>query len=151
MLLLITDCVYDELIRQVLLGVQEEYTIAKKKNTTKMLRTVVNVARQRPMMMAKANMQMLRPVRFYSQGLSKDVVQKRVVDVIKAFDKTSASADITEDTLFHKDLKLDSLDTVELLVAIEEEFDVEFPDKVADELKSVKETVDYILSNPDAN
>ncbi|CAG58482.1 ACP1 [Nakaseomyces glabratus] len=116
-----------------------------------MLRTVVNVARQRPMMMAKANMQMLRPVRFYSQGLSKDVVQKRVVDVIKAFDKTSASANITEDTLFHKDLKLDSLDTVELLVAIEEEFDVEFPDKVADELKSVKETVDYILSNPDAN
>ncbi|KAL3230497.1 Acyl carrier protein, mitochondrial [Nakaseomyces bracarensis] len=122
-----------------------------------MFRSVVSSMRaQRPLMMVSRNMRssMLVPssaFRFYSSSsLTKDQIQKRVIDVIKAFDKTKASS-ITEQTTFHKDLGLDSLDTVELLVAIEEEFDVEFPDKVADELKSVQETVDYILTNPDAN
>ncbi|CAI4044379.1 hypothetical protein SKDZ_11G0260 [Saccharomyces kudriavzevii ZP591] len=92
--------------------------------------------------------------RFYSANVSKDQVSQRVVDVIKAFDKNSpniANKQISSDTQFHKDLGLDSLDTVELLVAIEEEFDIEIPDKVADDLRSVGETVDYIASNPDAN
>lgn len=124
-----------------------------------MFRSVVSSMKvQRPLMMVSRNirptmLQMPSPAfRFYSSNnLSKEQVQKRVIDVIKAFDKTKASASITEQTTFHKDLGLDSLDTVELLVAIEEEFDVEFPDKVADELKSVQETVEYLLTNPDAN
>ncbi|CAI1552376.1 hypothetical protein SEUBUCD646_0K00370 [Saccharomyces eubayanus] len=92
--------------------------------------------------------------RFYSANLSQDQVSQRVIDVIKAFDKNSpsiANKQISSDTQFHKDLGLDSLDTVELLVAIEEEFDIEIPDKVADDLRSVGETVNYIASNPDAN
>ncbi|KAG0674194.1 Acyl carrier protein [Kluyveromyces marxianus] len=90
--------------------------------------------------------------RFYaSSSLSKDEITSRIADVIKSFDKTSAASSITAETQFSKDLGLDSLDTVELLVSIEEEFDIEFPDKVADELKSVGETVDYIASNPEAN
>lgn len=91
-------------------------------------------------------------MRLYSDAvLTKDTVTARVIDVIRAFDKTHASSNIEGQTLFHKDLGLDSLDTVELLVAIEEEFDIEIPDKVADELKSVGETVDFIVSNPDSN
>lgn len=92
------------------------------------------------------------PVRFYTAApVDKKEITTRVIDVIKAFDKTAATSDVTAQTVFHKDLGLDSLDTVELLVAIEEEFDIEIPDKVADDLKSVGETVDYIASNPETN
>ncbi|CCE61861.1 hypothetical protein TPHA_0B01890 [Tetrapisispora phaffii CBS 4417] len=91
-------------------------------------------------------------IRLYSaSALNKEDVTKRVVDVIRKFDKSLANSQIEPKSLFHKDLGLDSLDTVELLVAIEEEFDLQLPDKVADELKSVGETVDYIISNPEAN
>ncbi|QLG71649.1 hypothetical protein HG535_0B06950 [Zygotorulaspora mrakii] len=92
------------------------------------------------------------PVRLYSsESVDKNEITTRVIDVIKAFDKTAASKEVSPQTAFHKDLGLDSLDTVELLVAIEEEFDIEIPDKVADELKSVGETVEYIASNPEAH
>lgn len=92
------------------------------------------------------------PVRFYTAApVDKKEITTRVIDVIKAFDKTAATSEVTTQTFFHKDLGLDSLDTVELLVAIEEEFDIEIPDKVADELKSVGETVEYIASNPESN
>ncbi|SCU90343.1 LAME_0E08130g1_1 [Lachancea meyersii CBS 8951] len=94
---------------------------------------------------------LVSPLRAYSTGLNRDDISARVIDVVKAFDKTTASAQVTADTHFAKDLGLDSLDTVELLVAIEEEFDVEIPDKVADEIKSVAEAVQYIASNPEAN
>lgn len=96
--------------------------------------------------------QLLRPIRFYSAStVDKKEITTRIIDVIKAFDKTAAASEVTPQTYFHKDLGLDSLDTVELLVAIEEEFDIEIPDKVADDLKSVGETIDYIASNPEAN
>ena len=87
--------------------------------------------------------------RFYSANLSQDQVSQRVIDVIKAFDKNSpsiANKQISSDTQFHKDLGLDSLDTVELLVAIEEEFDIEIPDDAAEKIKTVKNAVDYIDS-----
>lgn len=93
------------------------------------------------------------PMRYYSNTvnkLNKTDVETRVSDVIKAFSKSSANTDISAQTSFHQDLGLDSLDTVELLVAIEEEFEIEFPDKVADELKTVGETIDYVASNPES-
>ncbi|EDO16684.1 hypothetical protein Kpol_1052p31 [Vanderwaltozyma polyspora DSM 70294] len=91
-------------------------------------------------------------MRYYSaSGLTKDDVTTRIVDVIKAYDKSLAAKPISLESTYNKDLGLDSLDTVELIVAIEEEFEIEIPDKVADELKNVGETVDYIVSNPDAN
>lgn len=51
---------------------------------------------------------------------------------------------------FANDLKLDSLDTVELLMAVEEEFDLVMSDEDADKLKTVKETIEYIHKSPDA-
>ena len=53
-------------------------------------------------------------------------------------------SNITLESSFQKDLGLDSLDTVEALVALEEEFDLEIPDKISDEIKTVGEAVDYI-------
>lgn len=102
--------------------------------------------------------QRFQSIRLYSEAaannsssLNKDEVLKRVKDVIKAFNKNTDTENINLDTAFNKDLGLDSLDTVELLVAVEEEFEIEIPDKIADDLKTVGETVDYILSNPEAN
>lgn len=93
---------------------------------------------------------MVSPIRFYSATTDRNEITQKVVDVIKAFDRTNASADINAKTLFHKDLGLDSLDTVELLVAIEEDFDIQFPDKVADELKGVEDTVEWIATHPES-
>ncbi len=45
---------------------------------------------------------------------------------------------------FTDDLGADSLDIVELVMAMEEEFDVEIPDEQAENIKSVKDAVDYI-------
>ena len=57
---------------------------------------------------------------------------------------------MTAESNFVKDLGLDSLDTVEVVMAIEEEFSVEIPDKDADEIKSVKQAIDYITKNNNA-
>ena len=53
---------------------------------------------------------------------------------------------VTEDASFVDDLGADSLDTVELIMAFEEEFDVEIPDEDAQKIKTVKDVMDYIES-----
>jgi acyl carrier protein len=45
---------------------------------------------------------------------------------------------------FANDLQADSLDTVELVMALEEEFDIEIPDEAAEKITTVQEAVDYI-------
>lgn len=59
-----------------------------------------------------------------------------------------AAAQVTPSATFEKDLGLDSLDVVELVMALEEEFGVEIPDAEADKISSVGEAVNYIISNP---
>ncbi len=53
-------------------------------------------------------------------------------------------AEVTIDSTFIDDLGADSLDIVELIMAFEEEFNVEIPDEVAEKIKTVKDTVEYI-------
>ena len=53
---------------------------------------------------------------------------------------------ITEDAKFIDDLGADSLDTVELIMQFEEEFEIEIPDEDAEKILSVKQAVDYIES-----
>ena len=53
---------------------------------------------------------------------------------------------VTEDASFIDDLGADSLDTVELIMALEEEFDVEIPDEDAQKIKTVKDVIEYIES-----
>ena len=53
---------------------------------------------------------------------------------------------VTEDASFIDDLGADSLDTVELIMAFEEEFDMEIPDEDAQKIKTVKDVIDYIES-----
>jgi NADH dehydrogenase (ubiquinone) 1 alpha/beta subcomplex 1, acyl-carrier protein len=49
---------------------------------------------------------------------------------------------------FQKDLGLDSLDTVELVMAIEEEFAIEIPDSEADKILSCSDAISYIATHP---
>ncbi|EXJ89710.1 NADH dehydrogenase (ubiquinone) 1 alpha/beta subcomplex 1 [Capronia epimyces CBS 606.96] len=93
-------------------------------------------------------------IRCYSapSGLSKEEVQGRIMDLLKNFDKkVSDASKITGTSHFQNDLGLDSLDTVEVVMAIEEEFSIEIPDKEADAIHSVDQAVAYISSQPDAH
>ncbi len=55
--------------------------------------------------------------------------------------------EIALDKAFIDDLGADSLDIVELVMAMEEEFGVEIPDEAAEKIQTVKDAVDYITEN----
>lgn len=52
--------------------------------------------------------------------------------------------DVKPEASFATDLGADSLDTVELVMALEEEFDIEIPDEAAEQITTVQSAVDYI-------
>jgi acyl carrier protein len=54
--------------------------------------------------------------------------------------------EVKPDASFANDLGADSLDTVELVMALEEEFDIEIPDEAAENIATVQAAVDYINS-----
>lgn len=54
---------------------------------------------------------------------------------------------VTLEANFIEDLGADSLDTVELIMAFEEEFDIEIPDTEAEKIKTVQDVVNYIEAN----
>ncbi|CAK7266790.1 mitochondrial acyl carrier protein [Sporothrix epigloea] len=93
------------------------------------------------------------PVRFYSAaaGLNKEEVESRIISLLQGFDKVNDASNIKATSHFANDLGLDSLDTVEVVMAIEEEFSIEIPDKDADSIHSVDKAVEYILQQPDAH
>ena len=55
--------------------------------------------------------------------------------------------DVQESASFVEDLGADSLDTVELVMALEEEFETEIPDEEAEKITTVKLAIDYIKEN----
>jgi len=54
------------------------------------------------------------------------------------------AAQVTPEANFANDLGADSLDTVELVMAIEEEFNIEIPDEYAEKIATLQEAIDYI-------
>ncbi|KAH8903781.1 acyl carrier protein [Coniochaeta sp. PMI_546] len=86
-----------------------------------------------------------------SAGLSKQEVEDRIKALLQGFDKVQDPTKITSTAHFANDLGLDSLDTVEVVMAIEEEFSIEIPDKDADTIHSIDKAVEYIVNQPDAN
>ena len=56
-------------------------------------------------------------------------------------------SEVTKEASYIEDLGADSLDTVELVMALEEEFDTEIPDEEAEKLTTVGKTVEYITKN----
>ena len=70
-----------------------------------------------------------------------DRVKKIVSEQLGVKDK------IASDASFVDDLGADSLDTVELVMALEEEFDCEIPDEDAEKITTVQQAIDYVNSN----
>ena len=70
-----------------------------------------------------------------------------VADKVKSIIAEQLSVDeeeVTPDASFADDLGADSLDTVELVMALEEEFGIEIPDEDAEKITRVKEAVEYV-------
>ncbi|BDA66375.1 acyl carrier protein [Rivularia sp. IAM M-261] len=74
-----------------------------------------------------------------SQTETFEKVKKIVADQLSVEAST-----INPQSNFANDLGADSLDTVELVMALEEEFDIEIPDEAAEKITTVQEAVDYI-------
>lgn len=55
--------------------------------------------------------------------------------------------DIKNESKFIEDLNADSLDTVELVMGLEEEFETEIPDEEAEKITTVQEAIDYVNKN----
>ena len=69
-------------------------------------------------------------------------VKEIIVDQLGVDDKQ-----VTTSASFIDDLGADSLDTVELVMALEEEFDIEIPDEEAEKITKVQDAIDYINSH----
>ncbi|MDA8130754.1 MAG: acyl carrier protein [Elusimicrobia bacterium] len=72
-----------------------------------------------------------------------DNLEERVKKIITE-QLAADAAEVTPQAQFVQDLGADSLDTVELVMALEEEFDIEIPDEDAEKIKTVGEAINYI-------
>jgi len=72
-------------------------------------------------------------------------IEKKVIDIISEQMGTDKS-EITRDTSFINDLNADSLDTVELVMEFEDEFDMSIPDEEAEKIQTVGAAIDYIVN-----
>jgi NADH dehydrogenase (ubiquinone) 1 alpha/beta subcomplex 1 len=62
----------------------------------------------------------------------------------------AAAAQVQPTSTFQAELGLDSLDTVEVVMAFEEEFSIEIPDSEADKILSVADAIEYVAAHPQA-
>ena len=75
-----------------------------------------------------------------------DDTLNRIIEIVT--DKLGVDANkVTKDAKFIDDLGADSLDTVELVMALEEEFDIEIPDEEAEKITKVQDAIDYIINH----
>ena len=70
-------------------------------------------------------------------------IEEKVIDIISEQMSTD-KAEITRETSFINDLNADSLDTVELVMEFEDEFDMSIPDEEAEKIQTVGAAIDYI-------
>jgi acyl carrier protein len=73
-------------------------------------------------------------------------VEERVIEIVSE-QMGVAKDQITRESSFINDLGADSLDTVELVMEFEEEFDITIPDEEAEKIQTVGQAVDYIEAN----
>ena len=75
-----------------------------------------------------------------------DDIEKIIEIICEQASLEVGEVDINSETNFKEELDIDSLDAVEIIMAIEDEFNVEIADEVAEKLSTVGELVDSILS-----
>ena len=83
---------------------------------------------------------------FEGDPLSMSSVEERVKKLI-CEQLGVKDEEVKDDASFVEDLGADSLDTVELVMALEEEFETEIPDEEAEKISTVKDAIDYILAH----
>jgi len=76
-------------------------------------------------------------------------IEQKVIQIV-AEQMSVDKGTITRNTSFVNDLNADSLDTVELVMELEDEFDLTIPDDEAEKLKTVGEAIDYIKKQLEA-
>ena len=72
-------------------------------------------------------------------------IEERVKKIVA--EQLGVKEDIATDASFVDDLGADSLDTVELVMALEEEFECEIPDDEAEKITTVQQAIDYVVKN----
>ncbi len=77
-------------------------------------------------------------------------VEERVIDIV-AEQLGVGKEQITRETSFVNDLGADSLDTVELVMELEEEFDINIPDDAAEKIQTVGQAVEHISQNVESS
>jgi acyl carrier protein len=78
--------------------------------------------------------------------MAEKTIEQRIKEII--VEQLGVNADqVTPDAKFIEDLGADSLDTVELVMALEEEFETEIPDEDAEKITTVQQAIDYINSH----
>ncbi|SHI81330.1 acyl carrier protein [Geosporobacter subterraneus DSM 17957] len=75
------------------------------------------------------------------------MVFDKVVEIIAEQLGLDSTEDITPQTSLMKDLEADSLDAVEIIMALEDEFGVEIPDEEAEKFKNIGDIASYIEEN----
>ena len=71
-------------------------------------------------------------------------IEKKIIDIISE-QMGADKEEITRDTSFINDLNADSLDTVELVMEFEDEFDINIPDEEAEKIQTVGSAIDFIV------
>lgn len=78
-----------------------------------------------------------------TEGVDIKAIEEKVIEIISEQMGTEKS-EITRETSFINDLNADSLDTVELVMEFEDEFNMSIPDEEAEKIQTVGAAVDYI-------
>jgi len=73
-------------------------------------------------------------------------IEQKVIDIV-AEQMGVDKGEISKDTHFINDLNADSLDTVELVMEFEDEFETSIPDEEAEKIQTVGQAIDYIVSH----
>ena len=90
-----------------------------------------------------------RDINRIDKGIAMEKVEQRVKKIV-AEQLGVSEADVKNESSFVNDLGADSLDTVELVMALEEEFETEIPDEDAEKITPVQQAIDYVTSHSKA-
>jgi len=80
-----------------------------------------------------------------ADGVDVPAIEKKVIEIISE-QMGADKSEISRETSFINDLNADSLDTVELVMEFEDEFDMSIPDEEAEKIQTVGAAVDYIVN-----
>jgi len=80
-----------------------------------------------------------------SDEVDTKAIENKVIDIISE-QMGADKAEIARETSFINDLNADSLDTVELVMEFEDEFDLSIPDEEAEKIQTVGAAIDYIVN-----